>query len=312
MSELIKNQMFGVEIETAGISRYNAIQIIAKHFGTEGTIEHLNSYDSWTCRDTEGRTWRCMSDCSIEDPTGRSYQTIRGYQYKGYEVVTPLLRYEDIESLQNIIRELRAAGACANSSCGIHVHVDAEKQDGLSLRRLAKFFLARQDLIYDALGIGERKNRWCKPLSNSLVTAMRKEKVLSKDALERIWYSKANDNYRGSIDHSHYNDTRYHGLNLHSLFTGKGIEYRLFNGTMHAGKIKAYIQFCLALSAWAIESDEAIKFNKKVGLTPRQKENLFAAILRNRLGLVGPEFTTCRYWMLNKLHSSVIAEEQAA
>ena len=101
-------------------------------------------------------------------------------------------------------------------------------------------------------------------------------------------------------------------LNLHSLFTGKGIEYRLFNGTMHAGKIKAYIQFCLALSAWAIESDEAIKFNKKVGLTPRQKENLFAAILRNRLGLVGPEFTTCRYWMLNKLHSSVIAEEQAA
>ena len=36
-------------------------------------------------------------------------------------------------------------------------------------------------------------------------------------------------------------------LNLSSLFSGKGIELRLFNGSLHAGEVKAYIQFSLAL-----------------------------------------------------------------
>ncbi len=312
MSELMKNQLFGVEVETYGISRKDACEIIAKFFGTESTIDHVSSYDSWTCKDGKGRTWRCMSDCSIEDPTGKSYTTICGHSYKGCEVVTPLLSYEDIETLQEIIRKLREGGANANKSCGIHVHVEADKQDALSLRRLAKFFLARQDLIYEALEVGGRKNRWCKPISKALVDKMKNNKNLTMGQLESYWYSSANDNYFGTINHSHYNETRYHGLNLHSLFTGKGIEYRLFNGTVHAGKIKAYIQFCLALSAWAIESDESIKFNRKVGLTAKQKENLFASILRNRLGLTGPEFATCRYWMMNKLHNDCLAEEPAA
>ena len=36
-------------------------------------------------------------------------------------------------------------------------------------------------------------------------------------------------------------------LNLHSYFCGTGIEYRLFNGTLHAGIIRAEILFCLAM-----------------------------------------------------------------
>lgn len=294
MSELMKQQSFGVEIETYGISRQNAAKIIAKHFGTQHTIGHNRySYDRWTCEDSKGRTWNAMSDCSIQDPTGIS--KVNGKV--GCEIVTPLLQYDDIETLQEIIRELRAAGAKANSSCGIHVHVDASRQDAKSLRRLVKFFNARQDLIYDALQIGDRKYRWCKPITDNFMTILRNDRNINLTSLEREWYGEANDG-SGYIDHSHYNNTRYHALNLHSYFTGKGIEYRLFNGTTHAGKIKAYIQFCLALSAWAIESEESVRFNKKEGLTMKQKEDLWSSILRNRLGLVGKEFATCRQWML--------------
>lgn len=294
MSELIKQQSFGVEIETYGISREKAAKIIANHFGTLRTITHNRySYDRWECKDNKGRTWTAMSDCSISDPTGASCANGK----VGCEIVTPLLQYEDIETLQEIIRELRAGGAKANSSCGIHVHVDASRQDAKSLRRLVKFFYSRQDLIYDALQIGDRKDRWCRPITENFMTTLRKDRNISLMSLENEWYGRENGG-TGRIDHSHYNHTRYHALNLHSFFTGKGIEYRLFNGTTHAGKIKAYIQFCLALSAWAIEADESIRFNRKEGLTMKQKEDLWLSILRSRLGLVGKEFATCRQWML--------------
>lgn len=52
--------------------------------------------------------------------------------------------------------------------------------------------------------------------------------------------------------HRHYHDSRYHCLNLHSVFQKGTIEFRLFNSTTHAGKVKTYIQFCLAISGQAL------------------------------------------------------------
>ena len=42
-------------------------------------------------------------------------------------MVTPILHYEDIETLQELIRRLRKAGAMTNSSCGIHIHIGADR-----------------------------------------------------------------------------------------------------------------------------------------------------------------------------------------
>ena len=50
-------------------------------------------------------------------------------------------------------------------------------------------------------------------------------------------------------------------LNLHAAFSlerpARTIEFRAFNGTLHAGKIKAYIQLCLAISAQALTTKAA-------------------------------------------------------
>lgn len=304
MSELIKNQKFGVEIETFGISRENAIRIIAKHFDKEGTISHHNSYDKWTCTDGQERTWTCMSDCSISDPTCRSYiDRGDGYIYKGCEVVTPLLSYEDLPLLQAIIRELREAGADANESCGIHVHVEASRQTPESLRRLVKFFYSRQDLIYTAFGVGARAERWCRPFTSKFMDMLKNDTHLTKESLEDKWYREENDGCN-RIDHRHYDPTRYHALNLHSYFCGKGIEYRLFNGTVNAAKIKAYVIFCLAVSAWAIESDESVRFNRKAGLSTEQAENLWSTILRRRLALTGAEYASCRQALVEGFHQA--------
>ena len=296
---MLKNQLFGVEVEMTGITREKAARLVAGVLGTTPSHPESNCYHTRTIADQAARKWKIMRDSSItpirNDDTSEPLDEYR------VEFVTPPLNYSDIELLQNIIRKLRENGAKAHSSCGIHIHVDGVNHTAVSLRRLVNFMTARQDLIYEALQIGDRESSWCHKLNKTLLDAMKKDKNLTKEKAEEIWYSRANDGYCGGIDHQHYNSTRYHGVNLHSFFTKGTVEFRLFNSTLHAGKIKAYIQFCLAVSAWAITSQEKIVFRSMDGYSPEQKVTIMRNILTHRLGLYGDEFKTCRLHLMTPL-----------
>ena len=296
---MLKNQLFGVEVEMTGITREKAARLVAGVLGTTPSHPESNCYHTRTIADQAARKWKIMRDSSItpirNDDTSEPLDEYR------VEFVTPPLNYSDIELLQNIIRKLRENGAKAHSGCGIHIHVDGANHTAVSLRRLVNFMTARQDLIYEALQIGDRESSWCHKLNKTLLDAMKKDKNLTKEKAEEIWYSRANDGYCGGIDHQHYNSTRYHGVNLHSFFTKGTVEFRLFNSTLHAGKIKAYIQFCLAVSAWAITSQEKIVFRSMDGYSPEQKVTIMRNILTHRLGLYGDEFKTCRLHLMTPL-----------
>jgi len=95
--------------------------------------------------------------------------------------------------------------------------------------------------------------------------------------LADIWYSAQGCDYGRT---HHYNDSRYHMLNLHATFTKGTVEFRLFqfdkpaggkqNG-LHAGKLKSYIQLCLAMSQMAKDlrsasPKEQQKENKKFAM----------------------------------------------
>ena len=299
MYDMMKKQNFGVEIELTGITREKAAKVIAAYFGTTSRFGGTY-YQTYTATDRKGRTWKAMSDGSIHTEMKNGTSAGRDYSC---EVVTPILQYEDMDDLQNIVRELRKAGAIANSSCGIHVHVDGKNHTAESLTRLINFATGRQDLFYEALEIGARADRWCHKMNKNLLNAM-KTSGTSRESIEHIWYSNVNDGYTGGISHEHYNATRYHGVNLHALFTKGTVEFRLFNGTTHAGKIKAYVQFCLAMSAWALSShDTKLYFKSCANYTPEQKEKLMMGVLSKRLGLSGPEFKTCRLHLTAAFHS---------
>ena len=296
---MIKKQRYGVEVEMTGITRAKAASIIAEVFGTRASSADGTCYHTITIKDQSSRTWKVMRDSSI-NPVRNDGTNEYMDEYR-VEMVTPPLNYEDIETLQTIIRKLREAGAKANSSCGIHIHVDGSNHTPKSLKKLINFMVARQDLIYEALNIGARGDQWCRKLNPQLLVEMRKDKNLSKSSAENIWYSRANDNYCGGIDHQHYNTTRYHGVNLHSYFSKGTVEFRLFNSTLHGGKIKAYIQFCLAVSSWAITSEDNTVFRSMAGYNAEQKVTIMRNILIHRLGLFGGEFKTCRLWMMKNL-----------
>lgn len=297
--KMLKNQLFGVEIEMTGITREKAASIVAEVLDTTVSRPNNTCYETRTIVDCAARKWKVMRDSSIT-PIRNDNGNAPLDEYR-VEFVTPPLNYEDIELLQNIVRKLRENGAKSHSSCGIHIHVDGANHDAKSLRRLVNFMTSRQDLIYEALEIGNRERRWCHKLNSALLAEMKKDKNLSKEKAEQIWYSSANDGYSGGVRHDHYNTTRYHGVNLHSYFSKGTVEFRLFNSTLHAGKIKAYIQFCLAVSAWAITSQEKIVFRSMAGYTATQKVTIMRNILTNRLGLYGEEFKTCRLHIMTPL-----------
>ena len=76
------------------------------------------------------------------------------------------------------------------------------------------------------------------------------------------------------------------------------VEFRYFNGTLHAGKIKSYIQFSLALGAKAINSNAAS--SRKRNLNPINSKYDFRVFLLG-LGLIGDEFKTARQHLLDNL-----------
>lgn len=296
---MLKNQKFGVEVEMTGISRERAAKVVAEVLGTTPSRPDGTCYETRTIADQAARKWKIMRDSSIH-PIRNDGGSEPMDQYR-VEFVTPPLNYEDIDLLQRIIRKLKENGAKPHSSCGIHIHVDGANHNPNSLKRLINFMTSRQNLIYEALEIGQREDSWCHKLNTALLNEMKKVKDLTKERAEQIWYSSANDGYTGGIDHSHYNRTRYHGVNLHSYFSKGTVEFRLFNSTLHAGKIKAYIQFCLAVSAWAITSQEKVVFRSMEGYTAEQKVTIMRNILTNRLGLYGDEFKTCRLHLMAPL-----------
>lgn len=297
MSELLKNQKFGVEVEFTGITRSMAARAVHSIVGGSVTGPRSDAYYTRIITDNLGRKWKVMRDSSISPIRKSGNEDIDEYRV---EFVTPPLHYSDIETLQTIIRKFKEIGGVPHSSCGIHIHIDGANHTADSLRRMVSFMYSRQDIIYEALGVEDRKYSWCKPICQELNSTMKNRKHPSKNDIERIWYSDSNDDYRGGISYEHYNQTRYHALNLHSFFSKSTVEFRLFNSTLHAGKIKAYVQFCLALSAWSIESEGRTVFRNISGYSSAQKATLMYHILTNRLGLYGDEFKTCRYHLMKR------------
>lgn len=289
----MRTQRFGIEIEMTGITREKAAKVIAEYFGTEsfyiGTY-----YETYGAKDRQGRTWKATYDSSIIAQKKERGRTVGANENYKCEIVSPILTYEDMADLQEIVRQLRHSGAFVNSQCGIHIHVDASRYTPQTLRNLVNIIASKEDILYKALRIDPARLRWCKKTNEKLLETINRKKPETMEALKDIWYAGST---RGRNEH--YNDTRYHGLNLHSTFTKGTVEFRLFNSTTHAGEIKAYIQFCLAVSHQALTQKKA---SARKTVTDNEKYAFRCWMLR--LGLSGDEFKTCRLHFLKHLEGN--------
>ena len=291
-----KEQTIGCEIEMAEITRNTAIKVVARYFGTLETVYHDGgSYDTWSCKDTQGRVWKVMRDVSISASTDT----------RKAELVTPILTYTDLEDLQEIVRQLRHKGAISNPEhgCGLHLHIGAQGQTPQSLRNLANLMAAHENLLSEALNIDSyRQHRFCRTVNPEFLKQLNEKKPTTMSELADIWYTSHGASYGRS---HHYNSSRYAMLNYHATFTKGTIEYRMYQfdnptadrkGGLNAGQLKAYIQFSLAITQMAKEL-------KSASPKEQQKENKKFAMRTwlNRLGLIGEEYATARMVFTRRL-----------
>ena len=292
----MKKQTIGVEVEMNSIERSKAARLAAEFFGT-GRYQDTdirNGYRTWSAWDAQGREWKFQKDVSIHGPDGEKC-----------EMVTPILTYADMDLLQGLIRHLRKAGAKSDATrgCGVHIHIGAKGHDAKSLRNLANIMASHESLLADALALDRgRMNRYCRTVNPSFLERLNREKPTTMADLAEIWYSGNGASWGRD---QHYNDSRYHMLNLHATFTKGTIEFRLFqfdapaNGKkngLHAGQLKSYIQLCLALSQMA-------KSLKSASPKPQQTDNPKYAMRTwlLRLGFIGEEFATARDLLTRRL-----------
>lgn len=276
---------FGIEIEFTGITRDKAANIVAEYLG--GTIElTYDHYDTHQIKAPDGRIWKCMYDGSILCQQRTEGRITPSTTQNSVELVSPiLLYYQDISTLQGLVRALRKAGGFANSTCGIHIHLDGSNHTPRSIRNFVNIIASHNDLFYKALQIPPQRMQYCKKMDAYLVKQMNLLKPQTFDQIEAIWYEK----YRGRRT-QHYHSSRYHFLNLHSFFHGHHtVELRGFNGTLHAGKIRAYIVLALALNHQALTQKNA-RYKK----VQEENERFAMRTYLNRIGFIGEEFKNCR------------------
>ena len=292
----MKKQTIGVEVEMNNITRKEAAMLAATFFGTgryEDTARR-NGYYTWSAWDAQGREWKFQRDVSIAGPDDEKC-----------EMVTPILTWDDIETLQELCRQLRHKGAKSDATrgCGVHIHIGANGHTPQTLRNLANIMASHEDLLTKALKLDiARVSRYCRSVNRVFLSRVNQKKPRTMAELADIWYNTQNASYGRD---QHYNESRYHMLNLHATFTKGTIEFRLFQfdaptadrkGGIHAGQLKSYIQLCLALSQMA-------KTVRTASAKPQQRENPKYAMRTwlLRLGFIGDEFKTARDLFTNRL-----------
>ena len=310
MNEIL-NQKFGVEVEMYGITRAKAAVVVKTTLETwsnetyqiSGPGAHLDERCihpafCWAA----DQVWRIESDASIKAASVN----------QRVELVSPVLTWYQMPVLQQIIRDLRAAGAKSDPAhlCGVHVHVDGAGHTARSLMNLTNIMASHEQLLIRAIGVDPaRISAYCRTVNPTFLRWLNVRQPRTLAELKNLWYSAQPNTLRAGNQSRHYDSSRYHMLNLHSFFEGKGVEFRCFQfdnfdptrpvgrrGGLHAGVLKSYVQLCLAMNYRALHT-RAAKYQ------PLESENLRYTMRcwLLRLGFIGDEFATARRVFTNRL-----------
>lgn len=205
---------FGVEIEYVGVRRSVIIDAL-KNIKVKCVREDYNHRTK--------RHWKIVRDGSI------SYQL--GDNFTGELVSPPLYGKRGLNKLRKVVQAIADAGAKVNSSCGLHVHVDANDltpNQILAVSQRYGIFEKRFNKIMDP---SRANTDWAKKVDKRYHTSM----ITSLNYFKNIGDSFKNAS--GRID-------RYRKVNISSFNRHGTIEFRQHEGTMDPDRILNWVQFC--------------------------------------------------------------------
>lgn len=217
---------FGVEVEIGG-----TMQATLHHLQAAGLTNTTSQFGYVGHSMTE---WVVKTDASVPG---------------GVEVVSPPLDFDDPEQRGQVDRlfpALQAADCFTLPQGGIHVHIDASDLTPEQVAAVARCFVKFEDLIYRIASSGWATlrpggmERWARPMTDQQITGM--TRVKNDRQLRRAWYGAGEGATAG-----HGHGSRYCGINIHSWFYRGTIEFRVFNTSLNAERVQAYIALCMAL-----------------------------------------------------------------
>ena len=301
--EIYDSLTWGLELEMTGNSRQRAAEVLAEFFDRSYVYEGTH-YDKYSVTDSAGRKWTVMSDASITPLQKRNGRMVSAPDTYKVEFVSPPLLAKDIEMYQEIVRKLRKAGFFESASCGVHIHVGIKDLPPTTIVHILNQIHSKQDLIYKALGVPmgySSRYRYCQKIPTSLVETLKKKKAKTLSQIADVWYSTIGDS---SQRYTRYPSSRYYIINMtrgllpSSQYYYGTAEVRCFCSSLHAGKLKSYIQFCLLLVSYCATLTKSSY--KPVVVNEGESEAYKFRVWLLKMGCIGDEFKTMRFHLLGE------------
>lgn len=286
--ETLKGLRYGVEIEFTNVGRETVAAALAGAWGATYAAYIWHGVTCYRVTLVDGRSWTVVGDASV---SGSAFG-------RGGELVSPILTWTDMERLQDAVRILRGAGAKVDTSCGMHVHVDGArfKSDPAKVRDLMAFAYRWERVVFAAVRpcAAREHGVYMKKLDVELVERFRRAaRPRSVERAGRLWYG-------GEIGfRHHYDGSRYRWVNVHALFDKGTVEFRLFDATLHAGRVKANVILALGVVA-AVLTKRSVSWSARAAGTVEGTGQYAGSaeqvtrLLVHPLQLGGSEFETAR------------------
>lgn len=156
--------------------------------------------------------------------------------------------------------------------------------------KLLMYFYVMFNSLIQAMVSDSRKvnNAYCMPISDFYSLDQIKA-IKSYSNFEELWYKEGDASQRMSFRNSHYHDSRYLDINLHSLFNRTNtIEIRLHGATKNA----KHILWWTAMHQLIVDSIAELKFSIEdidsvisLDSPVEEKYNAFVMLLNPRVGI---------------------------
>lgn len=161
----------------------------------------------------------------------------------GMEFASPILQGDDgFMNIAGFTQKLINWNYHVDKRCGLHVHIDGRDLDYQHIKKLLKIAVMFEPVIYAMLPESRFTGSFSVPL-NRFPKSRFKFKVKDEQDLKRLWYGRRNARVNTK---SKFDNSRYFGVNIHSWFFRRSIEFRYHSGTLNPMKITSFITICQA------------------------------------------------------------------
>lgn len=175
----------------------------------------------------QNQCWRQVHDGSLGE--------------NGREFVSPIFHGDQgFNEIEKFCEVLKQWGYFVKRQCGLHVHIDGRDlicEDVKMLLKITRYF---EPVLYAMLPPSRYEGTYSVPLERFPKSRFR-IKACDEEALKRFWYGRTGE----KVDlKSKYHHSRYYGLNIHSWFFRRSLEFRYHSGTLNPAKIMNFITIC--------------------------------------------------------------------